>query len=107
LPHDKAVLNREGSKLREEIIAWWSTVDFGRQVDFVKFIGTHAEYNRIDASPYRVLAVSQKARQSEGVVIQFSLDSAGGLQMRGRAGSPHLRIVRYGGWRKKALANEK
>ena len=27
---------------------------------------------------------AEKPRQSEGVVIQFSLDSAGGLQMRGR-----------------------
>ncbi len=50
------VLNREGARFEVAggnyrlVIAF----DFRRQVAFVKFIGTHAEYKRIDA-----LTVSQ------------------------------------------------
>ena len=50
------VLNRERVrfKWREVTTVWWCLFDFRRQVAFVKFIGTHTNFDRVD-----VLTISQ------------------------------------------------
>ncbi len=47
LPNDRAVFNIKGNDFR--LVTW---INYPKQIIFVKFIGTHAEYDNIDASTY-------------------------------------------------------
>jgi len=47
LRNNRVVFNIAGNKYRLVV-----SVDYGRQAVFVKFVGTHAQYNEIDAEFY-------------------------------------------------------
>ncbi len=48
LPENQVVFNIKGNNYR--LVTW---INYQKQLVFIKFIGTHAEYNKIDATTYK------------------------------------------------------
>ena len=48
LPENRVVFNIKGNNYR--LVTW---INYQKQLIFIKFIGTHAEYDKIDATTYK------------------------------------------------------